>query len=121
MLDKSKKLSNGEKLSPCKSNKLERQKQTYLLNLQRFSKEEIAKKLNVSLSTTKGDLREIRDEHMGWHKKVIQSGSAKSLIDAVLQINCAPSELLVLCRDEPAETKAKILNLILAPKQKLSK
>jgi len=103
-----------QKLTGDKLNKLERQKQTYLLDLQGFQNKEISEKLHVSLSTIEKDLNDIREESKEWFKKISKSGLAKSLVDAVLQIDYAQKELWNLYREESQkQIKIKILNLII--------
>jgi len=103
-----------QKFTGDKLDKLERQKQTYLLDLQGFQNKEISEKLHVSLSTIEKDLNDIREESKEWFKKISKSGLAKSLVDAVLQIDYAQKELWSLYREETQkQIKIKILNLII--------
>jgi len=102
-----------QKLTDEKLNKLERQKLVYTMNLQGYPNQEIAEKLNVSLSTIEKDLHEIRSQAKEWFIKVSSSGIAKSLIDAVLQIDFVQKELWKLYREETKQPiKIKLLGSI---------
>ena len=99
-----------QKLTGEKLNKLERQKLVYSMNLQGYTNQEIRKNLNVSLSTIEKDLHEIRLKAKEWFIEVSSSGLAKSLIDAVFQIDFVQKELWKLYREETKQPiKIKLL------------
>lgn len=97
-----------------KLNKLERQKQVYVFDLQGYQNQEIADKLKISLSTVEKDLHEIREKSKEWFKEVSESGLLKSLVDGVFQIDFAQKELWTLYRNETKNPeKIKVLNSII--------
>lgn len=97
-----------------KLNKLERQKQVYVMDLQGYQNQEIADKLNISLSTVEKDLHEIREQSKEWFKQVSDSGLLKSLVDGVFQIDYAQKELWKLFREETkSNEKIKLLDSII--------
>jgi DNA-directed RNA polymerase specialized sigma24 family protein len=63
-----------QKLTVDNLNRLKRQKQTHLLDLQGFQNKEISEKLYVSLFTIEKDLSDIREESKEWFKKISKSG-----------------------------------------------
>ena len=65
--------NHEQKLTVEKTNKLERQKQAYTYRLQGHKNEEIANKLNVSLSTIEKDIHEIKEKSLDWFKLLIKN------------------------------------------------
>lgn len=90
-----------------------RRNKVYHLDLQGYSNEEIAKELQVSLSTIEKDLRNIRLHCLKWAQDIIGSNSKKSMLDSYTRIEIVQKELWNLYRNEK-DTKAKrqILNSI---------
>ena len=105
--------THSQKNTVEKLNKTERQKLVYTMDLQSYQNKEIADTLNVSLSTIEKDLHEIKTDARNWFKEISKSGMAKSLIDAVLQIDFVQKELWQLYRNETKkEIKIKLLDAI---------
>jgi len=94
-------------------NRPERQKLVYTYRLQGHKNEEIADKLNVSLSTIEKDIHEIKEKSLDWFKLLIKNGMAQSLVDAVFQIDEVQKELWAKYRQsENTDHQLKILNSI---------
>lgn len=105
--------NHEEKITVEKLEKFERQKQVYLQDLQGYKNKEIAETMGVSLSTIEKDLHEIRQQAKTWFLELTKSGLAKSLADAVSQIDLVQKELWKLYRVSGINvTKTKILNSI---------
>ena len=107
--------TQAQKFTVEKLTKLERQKQVYTLDLQGYQNKEIAEKLNCSLSTVEKDLQDIKKNASEWFREASKSGLAKSLVDAVLQIDFVQKELWKLYQEETQkQIKIKLLESIVS-------
>lgn len=115
MSDKTKENRKNQepKITVEKMSVLERQKRTYLFDLQGFSNKEISKKLGVSLSTVEKDLHQIRTMAKSWFLFLTSNGMAKSLADALVQVDEAQKEFWRMYRNsDDKQIQVKILNSI---------
>lgn len=102
-----------QKMKDEKITKLERQKQVYLLDLQGYKNQDIAGKLQVSLSTIERDLREIKEQSKSWFIEMTKNGLGKSFVDAYFQLNLVEHELWSMYRESVQHhLKIKILTAI---------
>ena len=91
----------------------QRRHSVYLLNLQGFSNTEIAKQINVSLSTVEKDLHYMKYYCLKWTKEVLDFGRGKQLLDACNQIDLVQTELWKMYRTEKdVNAKKRILDSI---------
>ncbi|MEX0640883.1 MAG: ECF-type sigma factor [Nitrosopumilaceae archaeon] len=92
-----------------------RRHKVYLLNLQGFSNTEIAKEINVSLSTVEKDLHYMKYYCIKWTKEILDFGRGKPILDICNQIDLVQSELWKLYRTEKdVNTKKRILDSIVS-------
>lgn len=90
-----------------------RRQSVYMLNLQGFTNEEIAKKINVSLSTIEKDLHYMKYYCLKWTKEILDFGRKKHLLDVENQINLVQAELWKMFRTEKdSDSKRRILDSI---------
>ncbi len=92
-----------------------RRHKVYLLNLQGFSHNEIAKEINVSLSTIEKDLHYMKYYCIKWTKEILDYGRGKPILDICNQIDLVQQELWKLYRTEKdVNTKKRILDSIVS-------
>ena len=102
-----------QKVTGLKDKIDERRYQIYLMNLQGFSNNEIADKLDASLSTIEKDLHYMRYFCIKWYKEVLDGGRRKSLLDSYNQIDIVQAELWKMFRKETdVNAKKRILDSI---------
>jgi FixJ family two-component response regulator len=90
-----------------------RRNKVYHLNLQGYSNEEIAKELQVSLSTIEKDLHSIHLHCLKWTQDIIAINAKKPMFDSYTRIEIAQKELWALYRNEKdTKVKRQILNSI---------
>lgn len=105
--------NSEEKITVKKQDPLERQKQTYLLDLQGFSNKEIAEKQRVSLSTVEKDLHTIKESAKSWFLFITHNGMGKSLADALVQIDESQRQFWKMFREtDDKHIQVKILNSV---------
>ncbi len=71
----------------------DRQIEAYKMDIQGYKNKEIAKKLDVSISTIEKDLKKFKDEITFKLRKMENRGLNRALYDAILQINLVRDEL----------------------------
>lgn len=92
-----------------------RRYKVYLLNLQGFSNNEIAKEINVSLSTIEKDLHYMKYYCIKWTKEILDYGRGKPILDICNQIDLVQQELWKLYRiEKDVNTKKRILDSIVS-------
>ena len=92
-----------------------RRHKVYLLNLQGFSHNEIAKEINVSLSTIEKDLHYMKYYCIKWTKEILDYGRGKPILDICNQIDLVQQELWKLYRiEKDVNTKKRILDSIVS-------
>ena len=92
-----------------------RRERVYFLNLQGFTNTEIAKELDVSLSTIEKDLHYMKFYCIKWAKDILENGQKKPLVDICSQIDLAQGELWKMYRAEKdVNTKKRLLDTIVA-------
>ncbi len=84
----------------------ERRYKVYLMDLQGFSNNEIAKQLGTSLSTIEKDLHNMRNYCTKWYQEVINTDRNKSYLDSCTQIDLVQDELWRMYREQK-DTNAK--------------
>lgn len=105
--------NDEENFTGTKSAIEKRRQRVYILNLQGFSNSEIAKEINVSLSTVEKDLHYMKYYCLKWTKEVLDFGRGKQLLDACNQIDLVQTELWKMYRTEKdVDTKKRILDSI---------
>jgi len=102
-----------QKVTGLKDKIDERRYQVYLMNLQGFSNNEIADKLDASLSTIEKDLHYMRYFCIKWYKEVLDGERSKSFLDSYNQIDIVQAELWKMFRKETdVNAKKRILDSI---------
>jgi len=92
-----------------------RRNKVYLLSLQGYSNNQIAKSLGVSLSTIEKDLNYMKYYCLKWTKDIMDVGRRKSFLDAYNQIDLVQVELWNMYRKEDdATAKKRILDSIVS-------
>jgi FixJ family two-component response regulator len=87
----------------------------YQLSLQGHSNDEIAKQLQVSLSTVEKDLRYMRWHCLKWTQDIVTAGAIKPMFDSYTRIEIAQKELWSMYREEKdTKIKRQILSSIVA-------
>jgi len=102
-----------QKITGLKDKIDERRYQVYLMDLQGFNNNEIADKLDASLSTIEKDLHHMRYFCIKWYKEVLDGGRSKSFLDSYNQIDIVQDELWKMFRKETdVNAKKRILDSI---------
>jgi len=99
--------NHEQKITGLKEKIEDRRKKVYQLDLQGYSNNQIAKMLEVSLSTIEKDLHFMRFYCLKWSKEMIEFDYAKPKVDSSNQIEIVQKELWRLYRDEEDVLKRK--------------
>ena len=111
-----------QKITALKDRIEDRRRRVYQFDLQGFSNDEIANKLDVSLSTIEKDLHYMRYYCLKWSKEMLEIDYAKPLVDSTNQIEIVQKELWGLFRDEEDGIKKKKIldSIIIAAEKKVN-
>ncbi len=105
--------NNEQKVTVGKMNVSARCKLIHSLDLQGFSNQEIAKQVNVSVSTVEKDLSEMRQNIRGWFSELGSEERYLAFVDAVINIDTVQTQLWKMVREEKDQKeKVKILEQI---------
>jgi len=103
----------AQKFTALKEKIEERRKKVSFLDSQGYSNEEIAKKLEVSLSTIEKDLNHMKYYYLKWSQEMLQLDYMKPYLEAKAQLDYIQKELWIMYRKEENEVvKRQILNSI---------
>jgi len=106
---------NYEQKITAKEKIEERRKMVYVLDLQGYSNQEIAKNLCVSLSTIEKDLYYMKYYCLKWSKDLLGASRKKPLLDSFNQIGIVQKELWNMYREEKSvHLKKRILDSIVS-------
>ncbi len=106
--------NNEQKFTVEKISVSSRRKLVHSLDLQGFSNHEIAKQLNVSLSTVEKDLSEMRQSIREWFSELGSEERYLAFIDAVINIDNVQKQLWKMAREEKNQKeKIKLLGQII--------
>ncbi|MEC4849113.1 MAG: ECF-type sigma factor [Nitrosarchaeum sp.] len=105
--------NHEEKITVEKLSISARRKLVHSLDLQGFSNQEIAKQLNVSLSTIEKDLNEMKQNIREWFSQLGSEERYLAFIDAVIHIDLSTKQLWKMAREEKDQKeKIKLLDQI---------
>ena len=103
----------AQKFTALKEKIEERRKKVSFLDSQGFSNEEIAKQLEVSLSTIEKDLHDMKYYYLKWSQEMLELDYMKPYLEAKAQLDYIQKELWIMYRKEENEVvKRQILNSI---------
>ena len=113
MSDQTDKPENNRKDSEQNFTVEDRQIEAYRLDIQGYKNREIAKKLDVSVSTIEKDLKKFKDEITFKLRKMENRGLNRALYDAILQCNLLRDELWqIYFQEKDSLRKQKLLDSI---------
>jgi len=102
-----------QKFTALKEKIEERRKKVSFLDSQGFSNEEIAKQLEVSLSTIEKDLHDMKYYYLKWSQEMLELDYMKPYLEAKAQLDFIQKEFWIMYRKEENEVvKRQILNSI---------
>ena len=114
--------NHEDKFTGTKDGIEKRRNRVYLLGLQGYSNNEIAKSLGVSLSTIEKDLYYMKYYCLKWTEEILDGGSIKSFLDTCNQIDLVQTELWNMYRKEDdVNAKKRILDSIVVNSVKREK
>ena len=113
MSDQTDKPENNRKDSEQNFTVEDRQIEAYKMDIQGYKNQEIAEKLDVSISTIEKDLKKFKDEITFKLRKMENRGLNRALYDAILQFNLVRDELWqTYSQEKDSLRKQKLLDSI---------
>lgn len=101
-----------QKITAAKEKIEKRRHQVYLLHLQNFTNQQIAEKLDVSLSTIEKDLHEIKNYTLKLYRMLYETGMIEYYVNAIHQLLIIQKELWVKYREWRVEERISCINKI---------